>query len=184
VAVVLTPFLVLSVTGLVLSLVAHAAALLGLPPPLGPAAWWLNVGIFVVWPPALIVSNRLVADFKRKDFGKAALRGCPCWMRWLTYGFWVYGGVSFLLFRAVTPPESFGGFSGHGIAFYSAAAASLYSAIAISRSDPARRCPNGHPVSASASYCEACGADIAEQRVAGSCRPDAEPGAAADGGGR
>ncbi|HYT95286.1 MAG TPA: hypothetical protein VEL76_41595 [Gemmataceae bacterium] len=171
-AVVLTPFLVLSVTGLVLSLVAHAAALLGLPPPLGPAAWWLNVGIFVVWLPALIV------------WEGGSLRGCPCWMRWLTYGFFGYGGVSFLLFRAVTPPESFGGFSGHWIAFYSAAAAILYSAIAISRSDPARRCPNGHPVSTSASYCEACGADIAEQRVAGSCRPDAEPGAAADGGGR
>jgi hypothetical protein len=173
---VLTPFLVLSVTGLVLSLVAHAAALLGLPPPLGPAAWWLNVGIFVVWLPALIVSTPA-------GRGTVALPGCPGWMRRLTYGFFGYGVVSTLLFRAFTPPESFQGWTGHGLAFYSVAAAILYSAIVLSRSDPARRCPNGHPVSASASVCEACGADIAEPSVAGSCRSDAEPGAAADGGG-
>ena len=171
--VLLAPFLVLSVIGLVLSLIAHTAALFGLPQPLGSAAWGLHIGIFVVWLPAVIMANRLVGDYKRKDFWKAALRGCPDWMRWLTFAFFGYAVVNFLLFIAVapprgaggganTPPEVFRGFSGHWMAFYSAAAAILYSAIVVSRSDPAGRCPNGHPVSPSASYCEECGAAVAK----------------------
>jgi len=64
---------------------------------------------------------------------------------------------------ANTPPEVFRGFSGHWMAFYSAAAAILYSAIVVSRADPARRRANGHPVPPSASYCEECGAAVAEQ---------------------
>lgn len=180
-AVVLTPILVLSVTGLVLSLAAHAAALLGLPQPPGPAASWLDVGVLVVWLPALVASGRLDANSAARGcFGKAALRGCPGWMRWLTYGFFVYGIVGFLLFRAVTAPEAFGGFTGHRMAFYSAAAATLYSAVTASRSAPARRDPGGRPASAATSSCEAGGVDVAGRRAAGSCRPDAEPGAAGD----
>lgn len=186
-AVLLIPFLVLSVIGLVLSLIAHTAALLGLPQPLGPAAWGLHVGIFVVWLPTLIVFNWLVGDFKRKDFWKAALRGCPKWMRWLTYGFFGYAIVNFLLFLAVaplkgaegganTPPEVFRGFSGHWIAFYSAAAAILYSGIVVSRLDPARRCPNGHPLSPAARFCEACGVAVPEQDVAEPLGEDGAPG--------
>jgi hypothetical protein len=173
-SVLLIPFLLLSVLGLVLSLIAHTAALLGLPQPLGPAAWGLHVGIFVVWLPAVLVSNRLVGDFKQKDFWKAALRGCPDWMRRLTYGFVAYAVVNFVLFIAIAPaqgggggvnapPAVFRGFSGHWMAFYSAAAAILYSAIAVAKLDPARRCPNGHPVSPSADFCESCGAAINEQ---------------------
>jgi hypothetical protein len=174
----LTPFLVLSVVGLVLSLIAHTAALLKLPQPLGPAAWGLHIGIFVVWIPAVIVSNRMVRDFNRKDFWKAALRGCPNWMRWLTYGFFWYAAVNFVVFMAFAPripkgaggganapPAVFRGFSGHWMAFYSAAAAILYSAIAVANSDPARRCPNGHPVSPLANYCESCGQAVIDAEV-------------------
>ncbi|MGA2256272.1 MAG: hypothetical protein ABSG53_16610 [Thermoguttaceae bacterium] len=172
----LISFLLLSVIGLVLSLIAHTAALFGLPQPLGSAAWSLHFGIFVVWLPAVIVSNGLARDFKRMDFWKAALRGCPDWMRWLTYAFFGYAVVNFLLFVAVAPargaggaggganvpPDVFRGFSGHWMAFYSAAAAILYSAIVVSHSDSARRCPNGHPVLPPASYCEKCGEALAE----------------------
>jgi hypothetical protein len=177
VALVLTPFLLLSVIGLVLSLIAHTAALLGLPQPLGAAAGGLHMGIFVVWLPAVLVSNRLVADYKQKDYWKAALRGCPQWMRRMMFAFCGYVVVNFLTLIAVAPPRGVGGganaptvvfrgFSGHWMAFYSAAAAVLYSAIVGARSDPARRCPNGHPVSLSASFCESCGAAIAEQQFA------------------
>jgi hypothetical protein len=174
-AVLLTPFLILSVIGLVLSLMAHAAALLGQPQPFGPTTWGLHIGIFVVWLPAVIACNRLVRNFNRKDFWKAALRGCPDWMRWLTYGFLGYAIINFLLFVALAqprvagganaPPQVFRGFSGHWMAFYSAAAAILYSAIVVARSDTARRCPNGHPVLPSAKFCEQCGAAVAEQEV-------------------
>ena len=171
----LTPFFVLSVIGLILSIIAHAAAVLGLPQPLAGAAWGLHIGIFVVWLPAVLVSNRLVADFRQADFWKAALRGCPRWMRWLTFGFFCYALVNFLLFLAVAPPrgsgggvdappEVFRGFSGHWMAFYSAAAAILYSAIVVGKRDPAHRCLNGHPVSSSASHCETCGVPVIAPR--------------------
>ena len=50
-AALLIPFLTLAVIGLILSLIAHTAALFGLPQPLGSAAWGLHIGIFVVWLP-------------------------------------------------------------------------------------------------------------------------------------
>lgn len=176
---VLTPFIILSVIGLVLSLISHTAAVFGLPQPLGRAAMGLHLGIFVVWIPAVIVFNRMARDFKHKDVWKAALRGCPNWMRWLFYGFFGYAFVNFLLFMAVAPPAGKGGggldappevirgFSGHWMGFYSAAAAILYSAIAVSRSDRDRRCPVGHPVSPTAGFCEVCGASIPEQNIDG-----------------
>jgi hypothetical protein len=150
---------------------AHVAALLGLQQPMGSAAWGLHIGIFGVWLPAVLVSNRLVADFKRKDFWKAALRGCPGWLRWLTWGFFGYAIVNFIFFIAVAPPRSvaggiaappavFRGFSGHWMAFYSAASAIFYSAIVVAKLDPARRCPNGHPALPSAAFCEKCGSPI------------------------
>ena len=170
--ILLLPFLALAVVGLVLSLTAHVAALFGQQQPLGDAAWALHIGIFVVWLPAVLVSNRLVKDFKYKDMWKAALRGCPPWMRWLTSAFFVYAIVNFIIFAVLAPggadsganapPIVFRGFSGHWMAFYSAAAAVLYSAIVVAKRDPARRCPNGHPVSPSAVFCEVCGARVGE----------------------
>jgi hypothetical protein len=144
VAMLLTPFLVLSVIGLVLSLIVHIDAPLGLPQPLGPAAWGLHIGIFVVCVPGMIVASRIVGDDpKRKD---AARRACPGWMRWLTYGFLGYAVIDFLLFMAVSPPrgavdraEMLRGFSGSWMAFYSLAASSLYATIVLSKSDAAHR---------------------------------------------
>jgi hypothetical protein len=170
-AIILTPFIVLAAIGLTLSLVAHGCALLGLPQPLGGAAWGLHIGVFVVWLPAVLVSTRLVRDFKQKDFWKAALRGCPNWMRWITYGFFFYAIINFITFmfaapggqrapNAPAPPDVFRGFSGHWMAFYSAAIAIMYSAIVVAQHDTARRCPSGHPVSPSADFCENCGAKI------------------------
>jgi hypothetical protein len=145
VALFLTPFLLLSVVGLVLSLIVHIHALLGQPQPLGPATWCLHVGIFVVWLPTVLVSNQLKSYSSRKEFWKAVFRGCPTWMRWLTYAFMGYAVGNFLLFLAVMPPKGAGaganaspevirGFSGHWMAFYMAGAAAIYSAIAVSAS--------------------------------------------------
>jgi hypothetical protein len=178
-AILLVPFICLAMLGLVLSLIAHVSALLGMPQPLGSAAWGLHIGIFVVWLPAVITANRLVKDFRQKDFWKAALRGCPAWLRWLTYAFFAYAIINFVTFIVVaprgkqdpaapTPPVVFRGFSGHWMAFYSAAAAILYSALVVRRHDPSRRCPNQHPVSPAASYCQACGAYVGEPTYADS----------------
>jgi hypothetical protein len=59
-------------------------------------------------------------------------------MRYMVYGFFGYAIINFLLFIAVAPSGGHGanpptvvwrGFSGHWMAFYSAAFAILYSAV-------------------------------------------------------
>jgi hypothetical protein len=144
-AILLSVFLALALAGLALSLIAHVTAQFGVSPPTGPATWGLHVGIFVVFIPAVIVSRRLVPNpTKEKDWWKEALRGCPRWVGWVSGGFFAYAVVNF--FRPMvfglppkvpgggpTPPEVFRTFSGHWMAFYSAAAAILYAAL---RRDP------------------------------------------------
>lgn len=166
-AVLLTPFCALAAIGFCLSAITHIAAILSLPQPLGPAATFLFGGIFIVWLPAVLVSSNLVADFKQKDFWQAALRGCPVWMRRLCFGTFYYGIASFVVFMFIipairqVPPVFLEGAMGHCMIFYAMATGILYSAIAVSRTDPARRCTQGHPVSPSAKFCEQCGAVVA-----------------------
>jgi hypothetical protein len=99
--------------------------------------WVLCVGIFVVWLPAVLVAQRLVGGMYRKDFWKAVLKESPDWMRYMVYGFGGYAMANFLLFMTKAPTGGGGanppaivwrGFSGHWMAFYSAALAILYSA--------------------------------------------------------
>src|SRR5690606_20508160 len=127
------------------------------------------------------VSNYLASGFKWKDHRKAALRGCPDWMRWLMYGFYGYIVVNLLLSvaggplagdggGANAPPEVFRLFSLFWMFGYASAAATLYPAIAVARSAPARRCPNGHRVLPPAGFCELCGAAVADHEIAGAER--------------
>ncbi len=164
--ILLYPFVVLSALGLILSLGAHIGALLGLNVP--SAAMGLHIGIFIVWIPAVITSNfSLTKRCNRKDFWKVVLRGAPKWMQYMTYGFLYYALFNFAIFifsapsdpssAGGTPPSVVRGFSGHWMAFYSAALAILYSAIQIKKRGLVRRCPNGHEVSLEATFCEECG---------------------------
>jgi hypothetical protein len=172
---ILTPFMYLAGFGLVLSLIVHASTFFGVSSPLGELTWSLHIGLFIVWFPAVIVANRLAKDFKQKDFWKAVLRACPRWMKSLTFFFFVYAIINFTLWVILdigggfakgsgskTPPNVLKGFSGHWMAFYSAAMAILYSAIHVTERDATRRCPTGHPVSPSAKFCEECGLKITE----------------------
>jgi hypothetical protein len=165
-------FAVLAWIGLTLSVLSHVAALLGTEGPLGDYSWFLHIGIFVVWLPTVLVAARMSADFKRKDMWKATLRGCPPWMKYMMYGFFGYAFVNFAIFMLIAPkqgsagpmpPAVVRGFSGHWMAFYSAAAAVLYSATHIEDRDNARRCVNGHTVGPLARYCEQCGQPVIEQ---------------------
>ena len=167
----LLPLVGLSSLGLVLSLIVHMCSLLGFPSPLGEQAWILHVGIFVVWFPAVIVMQALTKEFKQKDLWRAALRGCPSLMRRMTYGFGAYALINFAIFlmlvsghdrSAETPAAIFRGFSGHWMAFYSAALAILYSALHAEERDDRRRCLAGHRVSPTANYCEECGQPVHE----------------------
>jgi hypothetical protein len=77
----LTPFMWLAALGLVLSIIVHASAVIGVTSPLGSGAWALHGGIFVVWLPAVVVVHRSTQESKQRDSWKVALRGCPEWMR-------------------------------------------------------------------------------------------------------
>jgi hypothetical protein len=164
-------FAALAAIGLALSVLSHIEALLGLQGPLGDYEMLLHFGIFVVWLPAILVSTQLTRDFKRKDFWKAALRGCPPWMKYMVYGFFGYALLNFIVFLVNAPPKGgFGpisptvvrGFSGHWMAFYSAAMALLYSAAHVKDRDAGRRCPQGHSVSPLAQFCEQCGQPVTQ----------------------
>src|SRR5215831_2311542 len=62
------------------------------------------VAFFTAFGGAMIVMNRTTRDFKQRDLWRAALRGCPKWMRpvpWIVWGYaffvafalsFVYGG--------------------------------------------------------------------------------------------
>jgi hypothetical protein len=86
-------------------------------------------------------------------------------MKYMTYGFFIYAVVNFFIFFVLTvgSPEKqdirtvIKGFSGHWMAFYSAALAILYSAVNVAKQDAARKCPNGHAVNQSDEYCKECG---------------------------
>jgi hypothetical protein len=93
--------MVLAATGLIASLIVHMSALLGMPSPLGEESWVLHIGIFVVWLPAVLVLQSLSGEFKQKDLWRAALRGCPDWMRRIIWGFFAYAMVNFLVFAVV-----------------------------------------------------------------------------------
>lgn len=172
-------FAALAAAGLALSVLSHAAALAGISGPLGGYTFVLHVGVFVVWIPAVLASNRLTRNVSRKDFWKGALRGCPDWMKYMTYAFLGYALLNFLVFAVGAPsskfklgvpngssassltPEAVRGFSGHWMAFYSAAFALLYSAANLWERDVENHCPNGHAVQPLAKFCDQCGLPIA-----------------------
>jgi hypothetical protein len=161
-------FIGIATAGLILSLWVHIGAVMGRR--VAPESWFwmLHIGIFVVWFPAVFVAQRLVGNMNRRDFWKAVLKGSPDWMRYMVYGFLGYAMVNFLLFMTkasdggsgANPPATvWRGFSGHWMAFYSAALAILYSAAASVSSS--RRCANGHIVSPdSPGFCARCGQPI------------------------
>jgi hypothetical protein len=158
-------FVCFSAVGLVLSLLVHVGAVMGKRVAPEPFCWLLHVGIFVVWFPAIFVAQRLVGNVNRKDLWKVVLKNSPDWMRYMVYGFGGYAIVNFLLFMAKAPSGGRGnppavvwrGFSGHWMAFYSAAFAMLYSAA---HADETSRCANGHLAAPNALYCNRCGQPV------------------------
>src|ERR1700757_3316875 len=93
------PVMVLATVGLLASLLLHAGNHAG-GPELGKVAIrFLFPGIFVVWLPTVLLMNRLTRDFKQRDLWKAALRGCPAWMR---TGLWVV--IGFVILAAFVVP--------------------------------------------------------------------------------
>jgi len=126
---------------------------------------FLFPGIFIVWLPTILFTNLLTRDFKQRDLWKAALRGCPTWMRKAQWAVW---GVAFAAFfvpflwggRPQTFPASFLLFPA---IFYSASFCVAYSLLHVEKYDAEHQCLNGHRMSPSAKFCEECGAPAAPE---------------------
>lgn len=162
--------LALASVGLVASFVVHVLSLLGILPATGGFTWLLHGGIFIVWIPAVILMQQLLPQkYNPKDIWKIALRGCPRWVEKAIMGLGYYAMANFILFMFSAQKsrqldgessEMFRGFSGHWMIFYAAAAAIFYSAL--NARDEERRCPQGHPVSLLAKFCEECGLPVSD----------------------
>jgi hypothetical protein len=164
------PFLVLAVVGLVLTLIAHLSMWAGSDNSLVKHYFALFIGIFVIWPLIILVSQLLTRDTEQKDFWKVCLRGCPAWARYMSTAFFIYAFImlGFMLFGMYTDirgggsgdgmPKFFSlGFSAFCMMCYSTATAVLYSATKILGGVNMRSCPNGHRVEATENFCPYCG---------------------------
>jgi hypothetical protein len=174
--ILLTPLMYLAGLGLILSLLVHVSSLLGIFSPFGAPARglfvMLTIGAVPLSFPAVLAAIPLCKDFKSKDFWKAALRGCPAWLKYLPGFCFGYAAFIFILFRIMVDGGAKSG-GGQGLstrdiqvisasimAVYSFSMATLYSAIQVRNHDQTRRCLNGHPVSPSAKFCGRCGSEV------------------------
>jgi len=135
-------FLALAGVGFVVSLWVHIGAVFGVKVAPDYFFFLLHVGIFVVFFPAVLISQRLVGNTRRRDFWKVALRDVPPWLRYGVYVCFGYAIVNFLFFmtntpaggRSPAPPtQVWRGFSGHWMLFYGISFALLYAGTVASR---------------------------------------------------
>jgi hypothetical protein len=130
-------FVCIAALGLAVSLCIHMGTLMGRR--VAPVEFLIlmQVGIFVVWFPAVMAAQHLVGNPSRRDFWKAVLKGSPEWMRYVVYLLIANAALGSLPFMRLPRSESIGvnpspemwrGFSGVWMVFYSAAFAILYSA--------------------------------------------------------
>jgi hypothetical protein len=155
----------LSAIGFVACFTIHAAALFGMQLISERNVVPFFAGSFIVYVPAVLVANWLARNFKQKECLKAALRGCPRWMRTTVNFLGAYAVLSFIAVVVVghgepSPKGQAAMFSAYGMAFDWTSFAILFSAMRVKDLDAGRCCLNGHSVSPLANYCEQCGAPV------------------------
>lgn len=158
------PFFLLAGTGFVVALFIHAATLFGATYLFERCLRHVGCGLIVVWLPTVLIMGGLTREFKQKDVWRAALRGCPEWMRKAQWGLFGYAWIGFFALPFIygggmeLPANNARSMSAVLLAFYSIASVVLYSATRAKKFDAGRRCLNGHHVAPLAKYCEECGA--------------------------
>jgi hypothetical protein len=120
----LWPLALASLLGFLVSLWVHIGTWMGRTP--GAHFWILHVGIFLVWLPAMFVSQSI--SKKQKDFWKILQKDFPPWMRYMAKGFFCYALINFLFCwisiaarREGTEALGWRLSSGHWMLFYLAA---------------------------------------------------------------
>ena len=169
--VLLYPLLAFAAAGFMAVLAVHVASLLGAAYPFEHSLKFLGFGVFAVMVPTIFVMNRLTRDVKQRDIWRAALRGCPRWMRGLVWAISGYVWVGFfvlpLLYGGGTDSETNKARSMSAVllVFYLISASVLYSATQVPRFNENGRCLNGHRISPLAKFCEQCGAPVAASNL-------------------
>jgi hypothetical protein len=180
--VLLLVLMVYAGVGLILSLTVHLLSFFSLAPESNTLFMAIHVGIFPMWFAVVMIMQKASGNSwigggaSRKGIWKLALSGCPPWMRFMTYGFFVYAIINFVIFAlfglgqphghvagGVPPSSVWHGFSGHWMAFYSAGLAVSVSVYNRGIDNFMRRCPNGHPVGLNDTFCATCGAKLDRQ---------------------
>ena len=129
----LLPFVIFAAAGFILSLIAHLLSILGVRQPGGDIVFFLHMGIFVIWIPAVFLSQ----GRRNKDI----LDQIPRWMKYTISVLFVYALLNFAYFMTVAPKRGskeinqhpapakvVRGFSGHWMIFYGAGFAMLWKA--------------------------------------------------------
>lgn len=171
-AVLIWPFKILALLGACLTLFFNVVLLLRIPL---PADWgvpmdmllgWLSGGIFVVWiPTVLLVARMQNAQGTMRMSWRELLAGCPEWMRYTVYGLFAYALINFLFMIGTGVNDSLPNpalqpwrvMMGHGMLFYGAAFAVMYSVTQKPRLMKTRTCVAGHAVGMNDSFCPQCG---------------------------
>jgi hypothetical protein len=169
--ILLPPLMLYAACGLALSLVVHILSFFGIQLGGKNLFFGLHIGIFPLWIPVVLIAQKMSGGASRKDFWKAALAGCPPWMRYMTYGFFIYAFINFAIFFILTashpsvkggdpPAEVLHGFSGHWMAFYAAGLAVLTSTYYRGLSNLQPRCRYGHEIGWNDKFCPQCGTAV------------------------
>lgn len=89
-------FLWAAILGLAIALMTHLLSLAGVWSPSETFMSVLTGGALVVALPGVLGLNELAGGVARREFWRTALRGCPDWMRRMTYGVLLYAVAHFL----------------------------------------------------------------------------------------
>ena len=169
--ILLPPLMLYAACGLALSLLVQILSSFGTQLGGKDLFFALHIGIFPLWIPVVLIGQKMSGNMRSWGFWKTALSGCPTWMKYMTYGFFIYAFINFVLFVILVnahppskggdpPVEVFHGFSGHWMAFYAAGLAILTSAYYRGLDNLQPRCRYGHEIGWNDQFCPKCGTAI------------------------
>jgi hypothetical protein len=160
---------ILALSGFIISLYYHVSAILGYTFPMFKSPWLLHFGMFALFAPAVVYSQRFDDGGSTCHIWKKLLSGAPKWMKLTTLILFMYAVLNFFYFIIVrstmTPLETdkvVRGFSGHWLFFYFTSFTLLFSFSQIEKKT--LRCSNGHEVCSSDSFCPVCKSFIDNNR--------------------
>lgn len=166
---VIPPVLVLALIGLAASVFVLVLGVVGKEQQLGVVQAVLIGCLVLVMVPLVLIANSSQAPARGRRWD-ALYKGCPVWMRRLTYALAILGTVGFFgsmlleQFGKLPSPgrDEFPGitFGSFGVVAFSAMFSQLYSALQMDKLRQSRSCPNGHEVDLDSRFCRECGAKI------------------------